>query len=178
MWTISAVHRYHSPRDARRAVTGLPIMNNGQSDLTTEGNESPTDDSHREDGARHQQDASNGLPVDLDQVFGVLSNRRRRAILRYLTTESPEVEFGELAELLAARECDKDRCQISAQERKRLYIALYQSHLPKMADMDAIDYDERSGLVERGPKIRSFLEHLPAEEPVPTGSTPECDGPQ
>lgn len=129
-----------------------------------EENETATDGSPRQAGERHWQEVIDDRPVDLDRIFELLSNRRRRAVLRYLDTEAREVEIGELAELLAARECDKDRLEITAQERKRVYIGLYQNHLPKMADADAIDYDERSGRVERGPKFYSFLDHLPAEE--------------
>jgi len=44
-----------------------------------------------------------------------------------------------------------------------------------MADMDAIEYDERSGLVERGPKYRSFIEYLPSEDPVPETADSERD---
>ena len=129
-----------------------------------EENETATDDSPQQAGERHWQEGMDDRPVDLDRIFELLSNRRRRAVLRYLDTEAREVEIGELVGLLAAREYDEDRPEITAQERKRVYIGLYQNHLLKMADVDAIDHDERSGRVERGPKFYSFLEHLPAEE--------------
>lgn len=102
--------------------------------------------------------------VGLDDVFGILRNRRRRDVLRYLDTEADHVEVGPMAVEIAARECDKPSEDITSQERKRVYVALYQSHLPKMDDIGAIDYDSRSGDMEPGPAFDAFLRHLPAEE--------------
>jgi len=107
-----------------------------------EENETTTDDSPQQADERHWQEVIDDRPVDLDRIFEVLSNRRRRAVLRYLDSEAREVEIGELAELLAARECDKDRLEITAQERKRVYIGLYQNHLPKMDDANVVDYHD------------------------------------
>jgi DNA-binding transcriptional ArsR family regulator len=111
-----------------------------------------------------------GPAIDLDQVFGVLGNRRRRDILRYLAAESEGSRLGTLAERIAARECGKDVSQINSQERKRVYVALYQCHLPKMADVGAITYDKPRGTVERGPNFDLFEHHLPEDE-VASGST-------
>lgn len=107
---------------------------------------------------------SRGANVDFDQVFGLLKNRRRRRTLRYLIGESEQVRLGELAEQIAAHECDKEVSHIDSQERKRVYVALYQCHLPKMADVDAIAYDKPRGTIERGPNFALFETYLPSEE--------------
>lgn len=107
-------------------------------------------------------------PISLDQTFGMLSNHRRRQVFRILT-ETEQIELGDLAEQIAARELDKPRGQLTSQERKRLYISLYQTHLPKLADVDAITYNKRRGLIEPGPTLHSFTPYLPGEsEPPPT----------
>lgn len=129
-----------------------------------EANEPTNNDSTRQPRERHSQGTPDDRQDELDQIFEVLSNRRRRAIFQFLNTEALQVRMGELAEMIAASECDKDRSQLTAQERKRVYIGLYQNHLPKMDGVDAIDYDEQSGQVERGPTFDAFVEHLPAEE--------------
>lgn len=110
--------------------------------------------------------------LDLDDVFGMLSTRRRRDILRYLDTKSSEVDRGTLAEHIAARENDKAPDTITATERKRVYISLYQSHLPQLANTKAITYDKQSGRITRGPNFDLFLAYLPAEELTGGSSNP------
>lgn len=108
-------------------------------------------------------------PVDLDELFEVLSNRRRRDVIRYLDSEAAgdgetaEIAIGTLAEVIAARENDKRPRTVTSAERKRVYIALYQCHLPKMTATDVIDYDSRSGQTAHGPTYDTFLRFLPPE---------------
>lgn len=113
--------------------------------------------------------ADTGVTPDLDQIFDLLCNRRRRDVLRYLLTESDRVEIGTLAVHIAACECDKSPGSITSQERKRVYIALYQTHLSKMADGGAVDYDGRSGLIEPGPAFGTYIAHLAEETPATEG---------
>lgn len=100
-------------------------------------------------------------PDQIDQVFTVLKNQRRRAVLRYLQT-ADEVELGTLAEQIAASECDKEVSQITSRERKRVYVGLYQSHLPKMEDVGAISYNKPRGIIEPGENRHLFEHYLPA----------------
>jgi len=111
------------------------------------------------DGAGDQ-----GVAIGLDEIFGLLKNRRRRSVFRYLTAESEPLRLGGLAEQIAARENDKAVSRIGSKERKRVYVALYQCHLPKMADVDAISYDKPRGTVGRGPNFDLFEYHLPSDE--------------
>jgi hypothetical protein len=83
----------------------------------------------------------------LDRIFDVLSNHRRRRVLQYLE-RNEQALVGELAEHIAAIENKKAITALSSQERKRVYIALYQSHLPKMASADVVQYDKDRGTVE------------------------------
>lgn len=111
------------------------------------------------------------LPLGFDDVFEMLSSRRRRQILRYLDTEG-EIRRGTLTELIAARENDKQTSELTAQERKRVYIALYQSHLPKMTEVNAITYDQLSGRIWPGPHFDLFLDYLPSKEIIAASTTP------
>ncbi|WP_115864127.1 DUF7344 domain-containing protein [Halorussus litoreus] len=83
-----------------------------------------------------------------DLVFDVLKNRRRRYALHYLRRAEDTVQLSELAEQVAAWENDIEVEAISAAERKRVYTALYQSHLPKLDDADIVDYNQNRGIVE------------------------------
>jgi hypothetical protein len=106
------------------------------------------------------------VDIGLDEIFGSLKNRRRRDVLRYLTAEAGKVRIGELAEEIAARECDKPVSHITSTERKRVYVALYQCHPPKLSDVGAVSYNQPRGTIEPGPNLPHFEHYLPAEEGV------------
>ncbi|MCU4742727.1 ArsR family transcriptional regulator [Halobacteria archaeon AArc-m2/3/4] len=82
-----------------------------------------------------------------DVIFELLKNRRRREVLAYLLDTEETVTLGELAEQLAAWENDTEINALSSDQRKRVYVALYQTHLPKMDDAGIIDYDQDRGLI-------------------------------
>lgn len=93
-------------------------------------------------------DSSDGLDLTRDEIFEVLSNRRRRYAFHYLRQyEGEAVPVGEIAEQIAAWETDKPRDLLTAAERKRVKTALHQFHFPKMDDLRFIEYDSRRGEV-------------------------------
>ena len=108
--------------------------------------------------------------VDLDHVFDVLRNRRRRDVLRYLEQASAPVPISDLAEQLAAWENDTSVAELTSSERKRMYVGLYQSHLPKMDDLDVVDFDKPRGVVTPGEEIKTFSQYL--ERPESNGDWP------
>ena len=81
-----------------------------------------------------------------DVVFGILKNERRRQALHYLR-DHPRTTLSDLAEHVAALENDKPIRDLTSSERKRVYVGLYQCHLPKMDDAGVIDYDRSRGTV-------------------------------
>ncbi|WP_458188072.1 DUF7344 domain-containing protein [Haladaptatus sp. NG-WS-4] len=87
-------------------------------------------------------------PLSRDMVFDVLKNQRRRYALHYLKQAEESVQLSDLAEQVAAWENDITVDAISAAERKRVYTALYQSHLPKLDDAGIVDYNQNRGIVE------------------------------
>lgn len=89
-----------------------------------------------------------GLP--LDETFELLRNQRRRYVLQYLEEAEGKVTLSELAEQIAAWENDKEVRLINSSERKRVYVALYQCHLPKMHGMDVISFNKPRGTIEKG----------------------------
>ncbi len=83
-----------------------------------------------------------------DIIFELLKNRRRRQVLTYLLEAEETVTLGELAEQIAAWENDTDINALNSDQRKRVYVALYQTHLPKMDDAGIVDYDQDRGLID------------------------------
>lgn len=102
-------------------------------------------------------------PLELDVVFEILKNPRRRQVVQQLRDHG-ETELGELAEFIAADENDTTVEALSADERKRVYIGLYQTHLPKMDDAGVVTYDQDRGVVAPGPAIDQLTAYLGANE--------------
>ncbi|MBX0295775.1 hypothetical protein EGH23_12895 [Halomicroarcula sp. F27] len=99
-----------------------------------------------------------------DDIFHLLQNRRRRDALRYLEGEDEEVRMRDLAEQVAAWEHDTTVQALTSDERQRVYIALYQSHLPKLDDEGVIEYNQSRGIVERTAVADQLSPYLDADE--------------
>jgi hypothetical protein len=101
------------------------------------------------------------LPSDV--VFEILKNQRRRLVLQYLRETEGPARLGTLAEHIAAFENGVSPTGLNAQQRKRVYIGLYQCHLPKMADAGVVDFDQDRGIVEMNDDGESLLAFLDAD---------------
>lgn len=110
-----------------------------------------------------EAEGSEEPPVEIDMVFEILKNQRRRYVLRYLGMVDEQITLSELAEQIAAWECEKEIKQITSQERKRVYVGLYQCHLLKMDDVSAISYNKPRGKIEPGENMAFFERYLPPE---------------
>ena len=109
-------------------------------------------------------------PLPLDQVFGILKNQRRRRVLRMLQQADGKVSLSDLAEQIAAWENDKEIKQITSSERKRVYVGLYQCHLPKMDGMGVIEFNKPRGTVELGDNMEIMYKYLETAE---SGNEPD-----
>lgn len=83
-----------------------------------------------------------------DTVFDLLSNSRRRFVLHYLERADGPVRLSELAAEIAAIENEVSVDELTSQQRKRTYVSLYQTHIPKLQDAGAVSYDAETGRVE------------------------------
>lgn len=86
--------------------------------------------------------------LSLDDVYHLLQTKRRRDVLRYLHEEGGRVRLRDLAEQVAAWEQETAIENLSSDERQRVYISLYQSHLPKLDNHGIVNYDKDRGWVE------------------------------
>ena len=108
-----------------------------------------------------EESEAESLPLDL--VFSILKNRRRRLVLEHLREEDGAVPIGDLAEHIAAYENDKTVGELTSAERKRVYVGLYQCHLPKMEDAGIVNSD-RNVAVELGPNADQLYQYLETDE--------------
>ncbi|WP_323675902.1 hypothetical protein [Halorubellus sp. PRR65] len=103
--------------------------------------------------------------LPLERVFDILRNERRQRVLGYLAVSDDDVvRIGDLAEHVAAVENDMPVNALSSQQRKRVYVALYQCHLPKMADADVVEFDKDRGTIELGPNADQLRPYLDIDE--------------
>jgi hypothetical protein len=109
-------------------------------------------------------------PERLDRIFAILQNHRRRLVLEYLR-EHDSTTQGDLARHVAAVENDIAESAVTSTQRKRVYVSLYQAHLPKLDDFGAISFDQDRGTVERTPQTDDLLKYLDRFEAQPAAST-------
>lgn len=95
-----------------------------------------------------------------DVVFDILSSPRRRYVLYYLRTTDEPVKLTALAEQVAAWENDTAAEKITEQERKRVYVSLYQTHIPRLDEVGVIQYDQDSGEIELSDDAHSIDDYL------------------
>jgi len=104
-----------------------------------------------------QIDGGTGEPtteITDDELFDVLSNQRRRFAVHLLKRETDDsIAIGEMAEQIAAWENDIDMTEITGSERKRVYTALQQSHLPKMDEAGVVEFNKSRGIIEPTPAL-------------------------
>lgn len=103
------------------------------------------------------------------EIFDMLSNRRRRYILHYLKQreESGPASLRDVVDQVAAWESDTTVEQLDSAERKRVYTALRQSHLPKLHDTGVVEYDNKRGdveLTDDAREVEVYLEYVPEND--------------
>lgn len=114
-----------------------------------------------EDGIAEGEAAAQEDQLTLDEIFDILKNKRRRRVIKHLRTTDGPAELGDIAERIAATENDKSVSAITYDERKRVYVALYQCHLPRMDEMRIVEFNQSRGLVEltdQASEIERFLD--------------------
>ncbi|EMA70907.1 DUF7344 domain-containing protein [Halorubrum distributum] len=95
-----------------------------------------------------------------DEIFTALSNRRRRNVIKYLKRAGDDARVRDIAEQLAAWENDLEIPEVTYKQRKRVYTALHQSHLPKLAASGFIEYESDRGLVSLTDESRQLEVYL------------------
>ena len=87
----------------------------------------------------------------IEKFFTVLSNSRRRIIVRMLA-DNHSIPLRTIAETVTLIEGEYDQTdpEIPPQDRRSVYVSLYQSHAHPLADADIIDYNESKKIIQLG----------------------------
>jgi len=115
-------------------------------------------------GTSERTKSGNAGEFSADDVYKVLSYRRRRYAVHHLKQIDEPVSVGDLAEQVSAWENSKPIKDLNSQERKRVYVSLYQSHLPTLAEMGIIEYNDERGIVELADGVKNidvYIEVVP-----------------
>jgi hypothetical protein len=104
--------------------------------------------------------SADAAAIPEDDLFHLLQNERRRNVLRYLRGRDEPVRMRDVAEQVAAWEHDTTVEQLSSDQRQRVYISLYQSHLDTLDDAGVIDYNQSRGIITPTPLIHDVVRYL------------------
>jgi len=100
----------------------------------------------------------------VDDVFGALSDWKRRAVCRYLATcDGSGVDVPTLANAVARRGQASDVAEEEA-DVDAVETELIETHLPTLHRIGVLDFDERSGAVHYwgAPTVEKWAEHADA----------------
>lgn len=84
---------------------------------------------------------NSNVDVDRDEIFEILSSSRRRRTLYHLHERGGHADLPDIAHDIAI---DEHGDPVPDHVEKRLYISLYQTHVPKLEDTGMIEYDPES----------------------------------
>jgi len=91
-----------------------------------------------------------------DEVFEVLSNRRRRFVIHALKRAEEPVDVSDLSTHVTAWERDVDPEEVRYEDRRNVYSTLQRTHLPKLEEKNVVRVHEETNLVEPTPELENL----------------------
>ncbi|WP_435178209.1 DUF7344 domain-containing protein [Halorussus sp. AFM4] len=102
-----------------------------------------------------------------DTLFDLLAERRRRyALYTLVGTDDGLAEVETLADEVALWEARDGDDPVTDSRRQDIAVELRQTHLPRLAEEDIVEFDPRSDVVRywRQPTLEEYLEHTHYKE--------------
>jgi DNA-binding transcriptional ArsR family regulator len=100
-----------------------------------------------------------------DELFHVLRNRRRRFAIHYLEHHTEPVDVGDLATQVAAWENEVAVEEVTSAQRRRVYNALQQTHIPELEDTGIVETERREvELSDYAEDLDIYMEVVPGED--------------
>lgn len=110
------------------------------------------------------EDEKEGDRLDETVVFEILSSERRRLAIEFLRDSQDRVEVNDIAEYIAKDETGES--PPPKDSRKTVYVSLHQTHLPKMDDLNIVNYNTETKEVtldESFSDVAVYMEVVPQE---------------
>lgn len=83
-----------------------------------------------------------------DDIFDLLSNRRRRFVVHALKRMEEPVELAELSTYIAAWEVETEPEEVDYDDRRSVYVTLRRTHLPKMDEKNVLIFNDSEKTVK------------------------------
>lgn len=99
--------------------------------------------------------------LDEDAVYDLLGNERRRVCLKLLSQSDEVWEVSDLSERVA--EIVSDPSKSPDDIYNSVYISLCQNHLPKLDEVDLVEYDSEAKTIHIGPAFDDIGRHWLAD---------------
>ena len=93
------------------------------------------------------RDSKNPVPIPVEDAIDSINNFRRRQVILLTADATEALTVSDLAEQIAATENDCPANQLTAQQRKRVYVSLIQLHLEKLDHTGVIHYNKSKKVV-------------------------------
>lgn len=92
------------------------------------------------------------------EVFHILGNDRRRAIVQLLAHQSGQVDVSDIATEIAATE--SETTSVPNNLYKSVYVSLQQTHLPQLEEDAVIEYDSDTKTIQPGPNFEDVITYI------------------
>ncbi|WP_331233281.1 DUF7344 domain-containing protein [Natronorarus salvus] len=110
-------------------------------------------------------------PMLLDQrqltqgeIFGLLSNSRRRHAIRYLKRNGGRCGMEALVTAIAAEENGIEPDAVERRQYRRVHVSLYQTHLPLLVEKGVLRHDKERHRIELGPRVDELDTYIDGDE--------------
>jgi len=117
-----------------------------------------------EDSSERESSGVSDESFPSDLTFELLSNGRRRQLLRCLLKYPNPVSLPDLADEVAVWEHGTSIDKISAEDVKRVYMSLYHLHVPKLVDAAVVRYDQERDEVWEARNIGHVAAYLDSDD--------------
>lgn len=104
------------------------------------------------------------------EIFHILGNDRRRAIVQLLATENGQVDVSAVATAIASQEFDANGASSNDDESvpnnlyKSVYVSLQQTHLPQLEEDNVIEYDSSTKTLRPGIQFDAVYRYVDGEQ--------------
>lgn len=99
---------------------------------------------------------AHGEELSEDEIFDILSNRRRRFVVHALVRADEPMDICELSIFVTAWHLGIDPDDVEYEDRRNVYSTLRRTHLPKMEAKGLVTVDEENSTVEPTPTLQDL----------------------
>lgn len=100
--------------------------------------------------------------LEESEVFHILGNDRRRAIVQLLAASAERIDVSDVATEIGERE--SDTTPVPNNLYKSVYVSLQQTHLPQLEEEAVIEYDSDAKTIEPGENFDDVLRYIDGTE--------------